>query len=114
MIYCHNIVEILKKKKKDKKIKIGNVNKLVSNQGNKSKYVLHYRNLQIYLSLEIKLTRVHRILKLKQSDWLKEYIDFNTGKRKHAVNSYQKDFFKLMVNRVYGKTMENLRKKNKC
>ena len=64
-------------------IKIGGVNKLVPNLGNKSKYVLHYRNLQLYLSLGIKLVNVHRILKYKQSDWLKN-IDFNTDKKKRC------------------------------
>ena len=55
-------------------IKIGGVNKLVPNLGNKSKYV-YYKNLQLYLSLRMKLTKVHRILKFKRSDWLKKYID---------------------------------------
>ena len=92
-------------------IKIGGVNKLVPNLGNKSKYVLHYRDLQLSLLLEMKLVKVHRIIKFKQSDWLKKFIDFNTNKRKNAGNSFEKDFLKLMNNSTFGKTMENLRKR---
>ena len=56
----------------------------------------------------MKLVSVHKILKLKQSDWLKKYIDFNTDKRKNAANSFEKDFLELTNNSTFGKTMENL------
>ena len=102
--YCSNIAD-------EYEIKIGRVNKLVPHLGNKSKYFLHYRKLQFYLSLGMKLTKVHRILKFKQSDWLKKYIDFSTGKQKNTANSFKKDFFKLTNNSVFGKIMENLWKR---
>ena len=92
-------------------IKVGDVKKIIPNLGNKTKYVLHYRNLQLYLSLGMKLTKIHRALHFKQSDWMKKYIDFNTEKKKYAANDFQKDFLKLMINSVYGKTIENLRKR---
>ena len=97
------------KKTADKyEIKVGDVKKLIPNLGNKTNYVVHYRNLQLYLSLGMKLTKIHKVLKFKQSDWMKKYIDFHTEKRMHAANDFEKYFFKLMINSVYGKTMENL------
>ena len=100
------------KKVADKyEIKVGNVKKLISNLSNKTKYVVHYRNIQLYLSLGMKLTKIHRVLKFKQSDWMEKYSDFNTKKRMCATNDFEKDFFKLMINSAYGKAMANLRKK---
>ena len=84
-------------------IKVGDVKKLIPNLDNKTNYVVHYRNLQLYLSLGMKLTKIHRVLTFKQSDWMKKYINFNTEKRMNAANDFQKKNFKLMINSVYGK-----------
>ena len=89
-------------------IKIGDVKKIIPNLVNKTNYVVHYKNLQLYLSVGMKLTKIQRVLKFKQSDWMKKYIDFTTEKRMNAANDFEKDFFKLMIISVYGKTMENL------
>ena len=70
--------------------------------------MLYYRNLQLHLSLGMKLTKIRRVLEFKQSDWMKKYIDFNTEKRMNAANDSEKDFFKLIINSIYGKTVESM------
>ena len=92
-------------------VTIGQVAKLTPTLTEKKNYVLHYRNLQLYLSLGLRLKKVHRVLEFDQSPWLRQYIDFNTQKRAGAKNAFEKDFFKLMNNSVYGKTCETLRKR---
>ena len=59
----------------------------------------------------MKLTKIHKILRFKQSDWMKIYINFNTEKRKNVTNKLEKTFFKLIISSVYGKTMENLQRR---
>ena len=99
--------------KKECDIKSGGINKLVSNLIPKKNYVVHYRNLQYYLSQGLLLKKVHRILEFKQSDCMKTYIDCNTQKRKEATNEADKSLFKLLNNAIYKKTMENMRKRIK-
>ena len=90
-------------------MKIGKVNKLTPNFNKKTKYVLHHRNLKQYLGFGMKLTEIHRVISFKQSKWLAPYIALNTQLRTAAKNDFEKDFFKLMNNSVFGKTMENIR-----
>ena len=87
------------------------VEKLVPNLRNKSRYVLHYRNLQLYMSLGLRLTAVCRALRFDQSPWMEPYIRMSTELRKRAASGFENDLYKLMNNSVFGKTMENLRRR---
>ena len=84
-------------------IKVGGVKKLIEKFSNKTNFVVHYRNLQLYFSLGMKLTKIHKVRKFKQSDRMKNYIDFNTKKKKqkkNVANSFEKNssqFFMSMI-----------------
>ena len=89
---------------------INKTKKLVCNLHNKKNYVAHINMLKQALDYGLKLRKVHRVIKFDQEAWLKKYIDFNMDLRAKATNGFEKDFFKLMNNAVFGKTMENVRK----
>ena len=91
------------------RIKINKVEKLIPTLGDKQKYVLHRENLKLYLSLGLKLKWIHRGIKSREKPWMKSYIELNTDLRTKGKNDFEKDFFKLMNNSVFGKTMENIR-----
>ena len=96
--FCKN----LKEKKND--LVSDQTTKVIPTLFNKEKYVLHVRNLILYIDLGMKLTEIHRVLQFDESPWLAKYINFNTEKRKGAKNDFKKDYFKLMNNAVFGKT----------
>ena len=91
--------------------KLTGIDKLICLFLPKKHYVLHYKNLKQYLQEGMILKKVHRGIKFYQSPWMEPYIRKNTDLRKTASSSFEKDFFKLMNNSVFGKTIENIRKR---
>ena len=91
------------------RVKCDKVEKLIPNLRNKKNYVIHYKNLMQCLRLGMKLKKIHRGIRFVESEWMRLYINTNTNLRAQAKNNFEKDFFKLMNNSVFGKTMENIR-----
>lgn len=85
--------------------------KLVADLSDKKRYIIHYKTLEQCLKNGLILENVYRILKFNQKPWLKTYIDLNTVYRTRAKTTFEKDFYKLLNNAVYGKTMENVDKR---
>ena len=91
-------------------MKIENVEKLVANLDDKTEYVIHIRNLKQTLNHGFVLKKVRRLITFNQKTWLKQYIDINSDLRKKSKDDFEKDFLKLMINAVFRKTIENVRK----
>ena len=85
------------------------MNKLISRFGDRNKYIVHIVALNQALNHGLKLKKVHRVIEFRQEAWMKTYIDKNTELRMKTKNDFEKDFFKLMNNASFGKTMENIR-----
>ncbi len=88
---------------------IAKVEKLIPNLNDKTKYVVSHRTLKCYEKHGMKVTKVHRGIQYQKRPWMGKYISLNTNLRAAAKNNFEKDFFKLMNNSVFGKTMENVR-----
>ena len=86
---------------------------MICDCSDKKNYLVHYRMLKFYVRHGMLADKVHNVISYKQSKWLEKYISFNTQKRNKAKNDFEKDFYKLLNNAFYGKTMENVRKRLK-
>ena len=94
------------------KMKINKCPKLVCNVSDKENYSIHIVALKQALNHGLVLKKVHTVISFRQEAWLKPYIDLNTELRKNAKNEFEKDFYKLKINSIYGKTVQNDRKHN--
>jgi len=93
-------------KKKTPKVK-----KLIPDLNNKEKYIIHGKLLRLYVQLGVCVAKIHRVLQFKQKSWIQPYVDYITEKRKNAKSEFESLFYKLAINAIYGKTMENVRKR---
>ena len=105
--YLRNLLDIHSLKHSNK------TEKLIPNLSDKEKYIVHYKALQLYLSLGLELKKIHRVISFNESNWIEPYVLFNTEKRKNAKSVFEQNFFKLLLNSLYGKTMENVRKRKR-
>ena len=87
--------------------------KLICDCSDKKNYLVHYRMLKFYVRHGLIFEKVHNVISFKQSRWLENYISFNTQKRNKAKNDFENDFYKLINNAFFGKTMENVRNRLK-
>ena len=90
--------------------RMSNVEKLLATVEDKDFYILHYRNLQLYVSLGLRIKKIHARIIFKQGPIMKSYVDFNSEKRVQATNKFDTDFYKLLSNSLYGKTIKNSEK----
>ena len=81
---------------------------MICDWSDKKNYLMHYRIIKFYVRHSMIVDKVLNIISYKQSKWLEKFINFNTQKRNQAVNDFEKDFYKLLNNAFYGKTMENV------
>ena len=87
--------------------------KLLCDFSDKKNYLVRYRLLKFYVRHGMIVDKVHNIISFRQSRWLEKYVNFNTQKRNQAVKDFEKDFYKLLKNAFYGKTMENVQNRLK-
>ena len=104
----------MENKNEDQELRKATIKKLVPHLGPRKNYIVHSANLKFYLEHGMILEKVHRVLKFEQTAWMKPWIEFNTAKRTCAKNDFEKDYYKLMCNAVFGKTMEDVRGRTKC
>ena len=89
------------------------VPKLIQSLQEKLGYVLHCLTLQLYIQLGVKVTHLHRVLQFRQCKWMAPFVQMNTELRKKARNFFEENFYKLIINSSFGKTMESKRNRTK-